>query len=201
MKQLYLSEIAKGCQKTNQPEGDLSFFTIDEKEKAIETNRYKSGYVVPHFSTLSFIDEETFNFIRRLTSLLDYEYAALLFSETHRKKGVLPHIHIPVTELPTVTFAKVFYKDRDPALFNFYEEVTPNGTVSVPPADLRLRKSIPCDEDAFFIFDSCTTPHEVGVKSDSTSITGFFFFEKVKNAEEVMKILNFKYHDLRQGRH
>lgn len=197
LKRSFLLEVAKGCQKTNGIEGDLSFFTIDEKGKAIETNRYKSGYIVPHFSTLSFIEQEVFQFIRQVTSVLDYEHAALLFSETHRKKGVRPHIHIPTTELPTVTFAKVFYRDQDPTYFNFYEQVDPTGTVIVPDEILRLKHHIACEEDAFFIFDSSTTPHEVEVKTDSTSLTGYFFFEKVRNADDAMRVLNHKFYDLR----
>lgn len=197
MKQYYLSEIAKGCQKTNGLEGDLSFFAIDEKEKAIETNRYKSGYIVPHYTTLAFLDQKTISLVNKLTYVLDYTHAALLFSETHRKKGVLPHVHIPASEHPTVTLAKIFHADHDPAFFNFYEKVQPSGTV-VPSDTLRLRTKIGCQEDSFFIFDSSTTPHEVEVLSDSTSITGYFFFEEVKNPEEAMKFLGHKYYDLRQ---
>lgn len=98
---------------------------------------------------------------------LSYKIGTCIFSENSKTKGLKKHIHLPKTDLPTVTIGKKIYLGSDDTTFNFYRKNA--------PLDFTLT------DDFVLRFNSSYLPHDVIVPDDNQSIWLFIVLEHCEN--------------------
>ena len=107
---------------------------------------------------------------------LEYKIATCIFSENSRTVGLRKHIHLPKTNLPTITVAKKIFQGDDNVSFAFHRKNSP--------------PSIQMTKDFVLRFNSCTMPHSVEVPDTGQSIWMFIVFEHC-NEVDLNAVKNF----------
>lgn len=109
---------------------------------------------------------------------LNYKIATCIFSENSKTLGLRKHIHLPKTNLPTVTIAKKIYNGNDDVSFVFHRKNSP--------------PNIQMTRDFVLRFNSCTMPHSVEVKDNTQSIWLFIVLEHCSDIdlEQVREFYN-----------
>jgi len=109
---------------------------------------------------------------------LTFKVGTCLFSENRKSLGLSRHIHLPKTDLPTITIGKKIFKGEDKVMFNFYRRTAP--------------PNINLTEDFVLRFNSTILPHEIVVPDDKQSIWLFIVLEHCGDIdlEDVRKFYN-----------
>lgn len=111
---------------------------------------------------------------------LEFKVGTCIFSENRLSLGLAKHIHLPKTDLPTITIGKKVYNGADDVMFRFLRRNS--------PPDINLT------EDFVLRFNSSVLTHEIVVPNDEQSIWLFIVIEHCSDIdlEEVRKFYDCK---------